>query len=30
MGPAAAAYKDKTGKDVNVKVDQESFLNPNL
>jgi len=30
MTPAAAAYKEKTGKDVNVKVDQESFLNPNV
>ncbi len=30
MGPAAAGYKEKTGKDVNVKVDRESFLNPNL
>jgi len=30
VAPATAAYKEKTGKDCNVKVDQESFLNPNV
>jgi len=27
---AVATYKEKTGKECNVKVDQESFLNPNV
>jgi len=30
MGSAVAAYKEKTGRDCNLKVDQESFLSPNV
>jgi len=30
IAPAVAMYKEKTGKECNVKVDQESFLNPNV
>jgi V-type H+-transporting ATPase subunit E len=30
MAPALATYKEKTGKECNLKVDQESFLNPNV
>jgi V-type H+-transporting ATPase subunit E len=30
MAPALSTYKEKTGKECNLKVDQESFLNPNV
>jgi len=30
IAPAVSVYKEKTGKECNVKIDQENFLNPNV